>query len=752
MRNSKIARLFLSLALLAAVAFVAAPARAQSVASAGKKLTVERIYSGPSLSGTLVHGIEWTPDGKRVTYFQRTGSGRNAATDLWAMDAVSGQKSVLVSAKMLGSLLEPEKQKATQATGLGRATPQDYQWAPDGKAILFVSDSELVWLDLASMTPKQLIKTEDEIEDPRLSPDGKWVSFVQNFNLWTLNIASGEKKQITQGGSEEILKGKLDWVYPEELSSRTAYWWSPDSTHIAYFEMDERPVMKYAIYDMSSDIGGITTTRYPQAGEPNPIVRVGVIPASGGETKWMDTGADTNVYIARVNWLPNSSQILIQRLNRAQTRLDLLLCDPATGASKSILIEEDPYWINVSDDLYFFSDSQRFLWSSERDNFRLIYLYDINGKLLKQVTTGDWNVTSTEGFGPRATNGLAVDEARGDVFFHSNKENPTQTQLYRVSLKDGVVKQITQDAGTHEAEFSPDVSAFVELFSTAATPPRQSLHRADGKLVATILENKVPELDDYQLPKTEFTTVKTADGTTLYASIIKPSDFDAAKKYPVLVEVYGGPGAQSVKDQWDPSKFWSKMMAQHGYIIWSLDNRGSLGRGHKFETPIYHHFGKLELDDQVTGVNYLKSLPYVDDKRIGVWGWSYGGYMTLQALFHASDVFKTGVAVAPVTDWRLYDTIYTERYMGLPKDNAESYRDSSPANFTQNLKGKLLVAHGTGDDNVHFANTALLLNKFIDADKYPELMIFPGRGHPMSDRAAQVDLFNHIEQFLLNNL
>ncbi|MGB9336038.1 MAG: S9 family peptidase [Candidatus Acidiferrales bacterium] len=752
MRHSNIARKLFILAFFAASAISAAPARAQSNIGAGKKLTVERMFSAPSLSGSLVHGIEWSPDGKRVSYFQRTGSGRDAATDLWVMDASSGQKSVLVSAKMLGSLLEPEKQKATQGTGLARATPQDYQWAPDGKGLLFVSDTQLVWLDLASMSRKLLISGEQEIEDSRLSPDGKWVSFVQNFNLWTLNLASGEKMQLTQGGSEEILKAKLDWVYPEELSSRTAYWWSPDSTRIAYFEMDERPVRKYAIYDMSSDVGGITITRYPQAGEPNPIVRVGVIPVGGGETKWMDTGADTNVYLARVNWLPDAKQISIERLNRAQTRLDLLLCDATTGASKSVLTEEDPYWINVSDDLYFFSDSQRFLWSSERNDYRLIYLYDISGKLLKQVTTGDWNVTSTEGFGPRATNGLIVDEARGEVFFHSDKGNPLETQLYRVSLADGTVKQITQGAGVHEAVLAPDASAYVELFSRAETPPRQSVYRADGKLVATLLENKVPELDEYKLPRVEFTTIKTADGATLYASMIKPSDFDATKKYPVLVEVYGGPGAQSVKDQWNPGQFWSKLMAQRGYIVWSLDNRGSLGRGHKFESPIYHHFGKLELDDQVAGVNYLKSLPYVDAKRIGVWGWSYGGYMTLQALFHASDVFKTGVAVAPVTDWHLYDTIYTERYMGLPKDNEEGYRDSSPANFTQNLKGHLMVAHGTGDDNVHFANTALILNKFIDADEYPELMIFPGRGHPIGDRAAQVDLFNRIEQFLLNNL
>ncbi len=752
MRNSKFEVIFLVLPLIAANAIFAAPAQAQSNAAAGKKLTVERIYSAPSLSGSLVHGIEWSPDSKRVSYFERTGSGKEAATQLWAMDAATGKKSVLVSGELLGSLLEPEKQKATQGTGLARATPQDYQWAPDGKALLFVSDTALVWLDLASMKSKRLLSTEEEIEDPRLSPDGKWISFVQNFNLWTLNVASGEKKQLTQGGSEEILKGKLDWVYPEELSSRTAYWWSPDSTRIAYFEMDERPVTKYAIYDMSSDIGAIETTRYPQAGEPNPIVRLGVIPISGGETQWMDTGADTNVYLARVNWLPNSKQISIQRLNRAQTRLDLLLCDAASGASKSILTEEDPYWVNVSDDLYFFSDSQRFLWSSERNDFRLIYLYDISGKLLKQVTTGDWNVTSTEGFGPRATNGLIVNESGGEVFFHSNKANPTQTQLYRVSLADGTVKPVTQGAGVHEAVLSPDASAFVEVFSNAETLPRQSLYHADGKLVATIAESKVPELDEYHLPRTEFTTVKTADGATLYAEMIRPPDFDASKKYPVLVEVYGGPGAQSVRDQWDPSRFWSKLMAQHGYIIWLLDNRGSLGRGHKFETPIYHHFGKLELDDQVAGVNYLKSLPYVDAKRIGVWGWSYGGYMTLQALFHYPEIFKAGVAVAPVTDWHLYDTIYTERYMSLPKDNAAGYHDSSPANFTQNLKGRLMVAHGTGDDNVHFANTALLLNKFIEAEKYPELMIFPGRGHPIGDRAAQIDLFNRIEQFLLNNL
>ncbi len=721
-------------------------------AQAAKPLTIERLYSAPNLSGSIARGIEWSPDGKRFGYFHDPTSAKEPATELWTMDAATGKTSVLVGSKLLEALLAPPKQSATQATGLGRVIPQDYEWAPDGNALLFVGDTQLVWLDLKTMSHAPLVQGDAGIEDPKISPDGKWVSYVQDFNLWIVNVATKEKKALTTGGSEEILKGKLDWLYPEELSSKTAYWWSPDSSQIAYFEMDERPVRKYPIYDMSTDIGAVEITRFPQAGEANPIVRVGVVAVTGGDTRWLDTGADTNVYIARVNWARDGKQIAVQRLNREQTKLDVLLFDAASGSSSTILTDTDKYWINLSDDFHFLADGKQFLWTSERTGYRHIYLYDTTGKLLKQITSGEWGVTGVEGFGPQSANGLVVDERNGYVYFLSDKDNAIESQLYRASLRDGSLTQLTHSRGVHLPEIAPDASAYVDTYSDANTPPKQDLDRMDGTRVAILSENNVPQLADYHLPRVEFTTVKAEDGTVLHAYMIKPADFDATKKYPVLVSVYGGPDAQNVRDQWSPENLWSDILTEKGFIIWSLDNRGSTGRGHAFETPVYHHLGKVELDDQLAGIRYLKSLPFVDGARIGIWGWSYGGYMTLTALFHAPDVFKAGVAVAPVTDWKLYDTAYTERYMGLPQANEAGYHESSPAYFAQNLNGKLMVAHGTGDDNVHFANTALLLNHFIDAGKYPKLMIFPGRGHPMSDRPAQLELFNSITQFLLDNL
>ncbi len=351
------------------------------------------------------------------------------------------------------------------------------------------------------------------------------------------------------------------------------------------------------------------------------------------------------------------------------------------------------------------------------------------------MTSGDWAITGNGGFGPGAASHPAVDEAHGIIYFLSNKDNVLDTQLYRLSLEDKSVTRVTREPGTHDVMIAPDDSAFVDTYSTAMTPPRQDLDRIDGSRIAVINENKVPELADYHLSPVEFLNISADDGTKLYAAIIKPPDFDASRKYPVLVNVYGGPQVQNVRNEWGGEDFlWLEMMAEKGFIIFTLDNRGSYGRGHAFETPIYHHFGKVELEDQLAGVKYLKSLPYVDASRIGIWGWSYGGYMTLDAMFNAPDVFKAGVAVAPVSDWRLYDTIYTERYMGRPQDNPEGYADSSPVNQAANLKGKLMLAHGTGDDNVHFANTSEVLNELILAGKYPaDVMIFPAAATPMGD-------------------
>jgi dipeptidyl-peptidase-4 len=739
--------------LLVASAVLPAPTQGQEDNAQGKTLTLERLYSQPSLSGRLTQGIEWRPDSKSFSYLERRGAGKDAVTELWTMDTATGERKVLIDAATLKAVTQPEKEKTTQATGLGRVQADNYEWAPGGDSLLFIGSNSLVLLDLKTMALKSLVSSSTEIEDPKFSPDEKWVSFVRDSNLWVVTAAGGEAKALTTGGSEEVLKGKLDWVYPEELDTRTAYWWSPDSSKLAYYEMDERPVTRYPIMDMSSPTGAMDYTRYPQAGEPNPIVRVGVVPVAGGETKWMDTGANTDVYLARVDWLRDSRRVAIQRLNRAQNQLDLLFCDAAAGASKTILTETDKYWINISDDLYFFSDSARFLWSSERTGFRHFYIYDLSGKQLSQVTSGDWEVSGTGGFGPRASQ-PGVDEAHGYIYFLSNKDDVRESQLYRVSLRDKSVTRVTQKPGSHGANLSPDHSAFVDTYSNSMTPPRQDLYRVDGSLIGVINDNKVPELESYHLSPVDFLNVSAEDGTKLYASMIKPANFDPSKRYPVLISVYGGPHAQVVRNAWGGGGLlWHEMLAQKGYIIFSLDNRGSWGRGHAFETPLYHQFGKVELEDQLAGVKYLKSLPYVDAARIGIWGGSYGGFMTLEALFNAADVFKAGIADAPVSDWKLYDTIYTERYMGRPQDNPEGYKNSSPAFQASKLKGKLMLVHGTGDDNVHFANSAEVINELIDGGHYPDrLMVFPGRGHGISDRAARMQLSEGITDFILNNL
>jgi len=723
--------------------FFASPSAAQQPATSGKALTVERIYSMPSLSGRLARGLTWTPDGKQLSYFETKGAGKEAKTELWAMNAASGERRLLVAADKLESILPADSSKPTQATGLGRRAPAQYQWAPDGAAILFQGPTALAWLDLKSQVARTLVSGKAALADPKISPDGKFVSFVRNHNLWLVNLADGKERAITQGGTEEIRKGELDWVYPEELEIKTAYWWSPDSSAIAYLEMDERRVSQYPLVDFSSPRGEAELERYPVAGGANPVVRVLVVFVQGGEPRAMDIGAETDIYIPRVNWLNDSKHIAIQHLNREQNTLDLLIADAATGKTRTALSEQDPNWVNVSDDLYFFKDGKRFLWSSERTGYRHLYLYNLDGKLLAQLTKGEWEVTSLN----------AVEESKGVVYFTATEKSPLERHLYRVGVDGSGFTRITKEEGTHDGVLAPNAATFYDTHSNTAAPPRQDLYRTDGSRIAVINENQVAELADYHLSPVEFLTVKSRDGVLLNASIIKPPNFDAQRKYPVLVSTYGGPHAQVVRNAWGGSSFlWHELMAQKGYIIFLLDNRGSAGRGHVFETPLHLRLGAQELSDQRDGVQYLKSLPYVDASRIGIWGWSYGGHMTLHAMFEAGDDFKAGFAGGPVTDWRYYDSIYTERYLGLPQKNEKGYRDSSPVKYAAQLKGKLLIAHGTGDDNVHFANTLTVINEFIEAGTYVEVLAFPGRGHGVSDPPARRVLMQRVTQFFLDNL
>jgi dipeptidyl-peptidase-4 len=688
--------------------------------------------------------LAWIPDGKSLSYFETKGSGKEAKTELWVMDATSGERRLLVAADKLESILPVDTSRPTQATGLGRRAPSQYQWAPDGAAILFEGPTALAWLDMKLQTGRTLVSGKAGIADPKISPDGRYVSFVREHNLWLVGVADGHERAVTQGGTEEIRKGELDWVYPEELDIKTAYWWSPDSSAIAYLEMDERKVTQYPLVDFSSPNGEAEMERYPVAGGANPIVRVFMASLSGGvEPRAMDTGAETDIYIPRVSWLTDSKYLAIQRLNRTQTTLDVLIADTTTGKTRTALSENDANWINVSDDLYFLKDGKRFLWSSERSGYRHLYLYDVGGRQLAQLTKGDWEVAAVDG----------VDEAKGLVYFTATEKSPLERQLYRVALDGSSFARLTKEDGTHTAVLAPNASAFIDTFSSTDVPTRQDLYRADGSRIATINENKVAELADYYLSPVEFVTVKTRDGVQLNASIIKPPDFHPQKKYPVLVYTYGGPHSQVIRNAWGGATFlWHQLMVQKGYIIFSVDNRGSAGRGHAFETPLHFRLGAQELSDQRDGVQYLKSLPYVDANRIGIWGWSYGGHMTLHAMFEAGDDFKAGFAGGPVTDWRYYDSIYTERYLGLPEKNEKGYQDSSPVKYTAQLKGKLLIAHGTGDDNVHFANTLSVINDLIEAGKYVEVLAFPGRGHGVSDPPARRVLMQRVTQFFLDNL
>jgi dipeptidyl-peptidase 4 len=722
-----------------------------AAAGACAALTVDRIYSPPSLSGRLLQGVAWSPDGKHLSFFRERAAenGKKPQQEIWIMDAASGEAKVLVAAEKLATALPAAPGRTSQATGLGRRAPSEYQWAPDGSALLLQGATALVWFDLKGQTGRTLVSGTDTLADAKISPDGRYVSFVKDHNVWIASVADGKQRQVTRGGTEEVRKGELDWVYPEELDIATAYWWAPNSSAIAFLEMDERKVAQYPLVDFASFSGEADDERYPPAGGANPIVRVLVAALDGGEPRVMDTGADKEIYIPRVNWLPDSKRVAIQRLNREQTTLDLLIADADNGKSRVALQEKDQYWINLSDDLRFLKDGNRFLWSSERSGYRHLYLYTLEGKQLTQLTKGEWEVSALQG----------VDESAGVVYFTSTEKSPLERQLYRVELGgSGVVRtpdlieQVTDTDGTHVINMAPSATQFVDTYSNSMTPPRQDLVRADGSKVA-LYENKGSDLAACHLSPVEFLQVKAHDGTQLNAMMIKPPNFDPSHKYPVLVYTYGGPHVQVVTNAWGGGTFlWHQMMAQKGYIIFSLDNRGSDGRGHLFEAPIHLRLGALELSDQRDGAAYLKSLSYVDSNRIGIWGWSYGGHMTLHAMFEAPEDFKVGFAGGPVTDWHFYDSIYTERYLGLLPQNAKSYQDSSPIKNTAGLKGKLLIAHGTGDDNVHFANTLALINELIEEGKYVEVMPFPGRGHGVSDPPARRLLMRRVTQFFLDNL
>lgn len=679
--------------------------------------------------------IWWSPDGSAYATRDR---------DQLVLRRVNPKgESVLADLKELEG-------KATMVKSMGpfdwenrRVTERAVQWSTDGRKLLVIAGGDLFLIDVAANQTKQLTATNFAERDAKLSPDGKSISYRRDHDLYTLQVASGKVSRLTSDGTPTRMNAKLDWVYPEELELGTAHWWSPDGQWLAYLQFEVSEVSVYSHVDYSKVEGQSEPERYPKAGSKNSVVRFGIVPAGGGKTRWIDLGNSNEYLFARVNWTgasANGPRALVTRLNRVQNHLDLLSVEAKSGRVSTILSEDDPYWINLSDEFHLLADQKTFLWSNESTGYRHLYLRSLDGGPAKQLTAGDWEVNDV----------ACVDEKARQVYFTSTEVSPLERQLYAVSFEGGPRRRLTQGAGTHTVSMAPGCAVYFDTYSSLTSPPQQSFHRADGTLVEVTRAANTKALEEYEILPTELHEVKGPDGTLFHARLIKPAGFVTGKKYPAVVMVYGGPHAQTVRNAW-AGLSWDQVLAAKGFVIWQLDNRGSAGRGHAWESQVFRQFGKQELADQLTGLDYLTGLGFVDASRVGMYGWSYGGYMTLFSLLNAPDRFAAGISGAPVTDWRLYDTIYTERYMGLPQQNELGYKASSPVHAAANLKAKLLLVHNIGDDNVLFQNGMMMMNALQLAGKPFETMLYPQKAHGVSGPARR-HLLETTTNFFLRTL
>jgi dipeptidyl-peptidase-4 len=702
---------------------------ALTLPAAKKPITLDVVAKPPhtDMGGTPL----WAPDGKHFAYY------KDKTILLYDVPAKSAKLLINLEPLEAAAVKVPTPERFDWRNR--RVQTESLEWSADGREILLEVEGDLFLWHMDSGKWDQLTNTPVAEADPKLSPDGTHVAFRRDSDLYTLDIAAHKETRLTEDGSATLLNGELDWVYPEELDLGTAYWWSPDSSRIAYLQFDISREFEYPQIDLKARRALLELERYPQAGTPNADVRVGVVSKDGGPTRWMDLGETRGHLIARVYWTPDSSAVAVTRLNRVQNELDFLRASASSGASQVLIHETDRFWINVTDNFRFLKNGQ-FLWSSERDGFRHLYLYSADGKQISRVTEGNWEVESITG----------VDEAKRRVFYISTEPSPLQRQLWSINL-DGTGKtRLTKEDGTHSVSMSPTTDYYLDTWSNRTNPLSRVLHSGDGAEVTMYHEADRQPLEDYEFAPVEIATVKASDGTTLYGKLIKPIGFQAGRKYPAIVMVYGGPGAQTIFDAWY-GMGWEQALAQRGFVIWALDNRGSSGRGHAFESVLYRRFGKTELADQKTGLEYLIGQGFVDPARVGLFGWSYGGYMTLYSLLNAPDLFRAGIAGAPVTDWHNYDTIYTERYLGLPEENEEAYKASSDVTHADKLKSRLLIVHNIEDDNVLFQNSLQMSDAFEKADKLFEMVVYAQKSHGVGGPARK-HLLELTTEFFEKNL
>ena len=715
-----------------------------------KRLTIESVFSPGGVTGRAPEGLRWAPDQRSFTYIERDDSGEHAR--LWSVDALSGERKVLVDEERLAKLapsIESIKDDRKKDQ-ISRYHVAPYYWAPDSKHLLFTPDGQLWLHQLATGTTVQLNPSPEPVRDPKFSSDGKRLAFVREHNLYVQDLEDRLPKQITTTSSSKgekqadanILNGEVDWVYAEELSVRSNYFWSPDDRQIAFLEMDETQVPANPLTDWMPTHPSVDFEKYPRAGDPNPAVRIGLVSSRGGKVQWVSFGDPSDFYIPRFGWL-GPSALWAQVLDRRQDEMGLYFIDAATRRSRKVLTESEPdAWVNVNDDFTVLASRGRFLWTSWRDGHTQIYLYSYDkdsplasdARLERQLTRGDFEVLGIQ----------SVDESNGVVYFTANQGNPREQQIYSAKLDGSGFKRISKEAGFHDPTFAGNASAYLDDYSTAGTPDRfSSCDRAANCRVFA----KLRTLEDFALPRPAQLEFKADDGTTLYGQLLLPPD-SGHRKAPLIVNIYGGPAAQVVVDQWPQwagaSGLFAQILARDGFAVFSLDNRGTPNRGRKFAAAIRHQFGEVELRDQLTALDQLLAeYPQLDRNRIGIWGWSNGGSMTLYALTH-SDRFRAGVSVAPVTDWRDYDSIYTERYQGLPAEDPGVYANPI-SKFADRLNGALLLVHGTEDDNVHLENSIQLVDALIRAGKQFRFMAYPNKTHGIEGPAYRIHLFRMIE-------
>ena len=726
-----------SAAGLALLATAAAPAVAQ------QQLTLERVFANPDLSGPQPRALKLSPDGKLVTLLKPRADEKERL-DLWAIDSATGSERMLVDSKKTGSgaeLSEAEKmQRERDRSVAGSTGIASYDWAPNGKSILVPVDGDLYLASLDGQVTRLTNSPTSELNGV-VSSKGGFVSFVRDGNLFVQPIG-GQERQVTQGASETVSWGVAEFVAQEEMDRRTGYWWSPDDQLIAVARVDEGPVGIVTRTAIGGEGTKVYQQRYPAAGTPNALVDLYVMRPDGGDQVKVDLGDDSDIYLARVDWSKDGRTLYVQRQTRDQKRLDLLAVDPATGKSRIVLTERAKSWINLSNSFKPLNDGS-FLWWSEKTGHG--HLYHIRGGKWVALTSGAWEVRDV----------VAVDERQGTVYFTGNRETPLEQQLYAGSLSGkGPLRQLTSNGWWNDAVMDSGATHLVISRSNTDQPKQVYLADGSGKRLRWLSENAMTGDHPYapylaSHAKTRFGTIKAADGSTLYTRIMTPP-LEAGKQYPVFMLHYGGPGAgRVVTNQWGSPVY--QYLVDRGWIVFAIDNRGTPDRGKAFEDQLYRAMGTVEVDDQLKGVEWLKSQAYVDPQRIATYGWSYGGYMSVKLLEKAPGLFSAAIAGAPVTRWELYDTHYTERYLGKPQDRPSAYPSAGAVDDAASITDPMLLIHGMSDDNVVFDNATALMARMQAAAVPFEMMVYPGQTHRVGGPGISVHLWRTIEDFLRRN-